>query len=233
MEEDLATIQKNIENAVKKVVHLTKAQRERKIMSIPENVRMREEAAARCTTKIKRRVLRRQVKGPLEKIYTNAMCFSGTFHGTDGISKFVEDRETGLLRETGRCPEERDQKLPSNRADLGDVEVVCILYYSAPGEGKKPRKLRRLHMGGVNGISCQHLQVLTTNLLQKHWEWQEERNPVMKHGTVVRPTMYMASLDIKTAFDEAKPKHVARILDDHNTHGWLIAALSREMSAAH
>ena len=46
----------------------------------------------------------------------------------------------------------------------------------------------------------------------------------MKHGTLVRPTMYMASLDIRTAFDEAKPKHVARILDDH------IAALLREMS---
>ena len=45
----------------------------------------------------------------------------------------------------------------------------------------------------------------------------------------VRPTMYMASLDIKTAFDEAKPKPVAKILDVHNTHGWLIAALLREM----
>ena len=37
-------------------------------------------------------------------------------------------------------------------------------------------------------------------------------------------------MDIKTAFDEAKPKHVAKILDSHNTHGWLIAALLREMS---
>ena len=52
----------------------------------------------------------------------------------------------------------------------------------------------------------------------------------MKHGAVVRPTMYLASLDIKTAFDEAKPKHVAKILDGHNTHGWLIAAHLREMS---
>ena len=43
--------------------------------------------------------------------------------------------------------------------------------------------------------------------------------------------MYLASLNIKTAFDEAKPpKHVAQILDYHNTHGWLIAALLREMS---
>ena len=38
----------------------------------------------------------------------------------------------------------------------------------------------------------------------------------------------MASLDIKTAFDEAKPKHVVRILDDHNTHGWLIGRPFRE-----
>ena len=53
---------------------------------------------------------------------------------------------------------------------------------------------------------------------------------MMKHGTMVRPTMYMASLDIKTAIDEAKPKHVAKILEGHNTHGWLIAALLREMS---
>ena len=42
--------------------------------------------------------------------------------------------------------------------------------------------------------------------------------------------MYVASLDIKTAFDEVKPKHVAQILDYHNTHGWLIAAVLREMS---
>ena len=42
--------------------------------------------------------------------------------------------------------------------------------------------------------------------------------------------MYLASLDIKTAFDEAKPKHVAQIMDSHNTHGWLIAALLRETS---
>ena len=30
--------------------------------------------------------------------------FSGTLHGSDGISKFVEDRETGLLEELGAEP---------------------------------------------------------------------------------------------------------------------------------
>ena len=33
-------------------------------------------------------------------------------------------------------------------------------------EENEPEKLKSLHMGGVNGISCQHLQVLTTNLMQ-------------------------------------------------------------------
>ena len=65
---------------------------------------------------------------------------------------------------------------------------------------KELEKWKNLHVGGVNGISCEHLQVSTTSLLQKQWDWQEERNPMMKHGTVARPTMYMASLDIKTAF---------------------------------
>ena len=42
--------------------------------------------------------------------------------------------------------------------------------------------------------------------------------------------MHLASLGIKTAFDQAKPKYVAQIMDFHDTHGWLIAALVREMS---
>ena len=35
---------------------------------------------------------------------------------------------------------------------------------------KEPRKLRSLHVGGVNGKKCQHLQILTTNFLQHHLE---------------------------------------------------------------
>ena len=62
--------------------------------------------------------------------------FSGTFHGPDGISTFVEGREIGLLEKTGRCPEERDPKLQGNCADIGDVEVVCILYYPSLGKRK-------------------------------------------------------------------------------------------------
>ena len=58
-----------------------------------------------------------------------------------------------------------------------------------------------------------HLQMFGDDFAAQHWEWQEERYTVMKHGTIVRPTMYLANLDIKTAFDEAKPKRVAKLLD--------------------
>ena len=30
---------------------------------------------------------------------------------------------------------------------------------------------------------------------------------MLRHASVVRPTMYLTSTDIKTAFDEARPKH--------------------------
>ena len=84
-------------------------------------------------------------------------------------------------------------------------------------------------MGGIEGISCQHFEVEMTNLLQKHWEWQWDRRPMIEHGSVIRPTMYLASMDIKTAFDVARPKHIARIMEEHNVRGWVIAALLREM----
>ena len=159
---------------------------------------------------------------PMEKIYT--------FSGSDGVSKFMEDRETDLLEETRRCPR---KGIRSYRA-IALTSVMSKWYASCISlrleKEKEPEKWKNLHVGGADGISCQHLQVMMTNVRQKHWEWQEERNPVKKHGTVVRPTMYLASLEIKTAFDEAQPEHVANIMDNHNTHGWIIAALLREMS---
>ena len=49
----------------------------------------------------------------------------------------------------------------------------------------------------------------------------------MRHGSVKRSTMYLASMDIKAAFDVAKPKHIANILGDQDVHGWITAAISR------
>ena len=46
----------------------------------------------------------------------------------------------------------------------------------------------------------------------------------------MRPTMFVASLDIKKAFDDARPEHVAGMMQKQNMHGWLTSALLREMS---
>ena len=42
--------------------------------------------------------------------------------------------------------------------------------------------------------------------------------------------MYLASMVIKTAFDVARPKHIAKIMGDQDVHGWITAALLREMA---
>ena len=98
-------------------------------------------------------------------------------------------------------------------------------------EEREPDNWTKLHVGATNGTSCPALAGDGDNfLLQKHWEWQEEGAPRLKHGSVMRPTLCLASLDIKTAFDEAGPRHVAKSTENHDRHGWLIAALLREMS---
>ena len=52
----------------------------------------------------------------------------------------------------------------------------------------------------------------------------------MEHGSKKRPTMYMSSIDIKTASDVARPQHVANITGDQQVHGWITAPWLREMA---
>ena len=51
----------------------------------------------------------------------------------------------------------------------------------------------------------------------------------MWHGSVKGPTMYLASMEIKTVFEVARPKHFLKIVVDQEVHGWVTAALLREM----
>ena len=75
---------------------------------------------------------------------------------------------------------------------------------------KESESWLQLHVGGIDAIRCQYLQVMRTPLLHKHWEWQEGRRPMMRHGSVIRPTMYLASMDSETAFDVARPKQIPK-----------------------
>ena len=123
---------------------------------------------------------------------------AGTIHGPDGISKLVDDRETGLLEEADAAPApkkgiksfralalksvmskwyascillhlEREKSLKTGRTCI--QKSVMSKWYAACvilrlEKEKEPEKCEDLHVGGLDGISCQHLQVLATNLLQ-------------------------------------------------------------------
>ena len=55
--------------------------------------------------------------------------FSGTLHGPDGGTMFVEDCETGVLAKTRRRTPKGYQKFQTHRFHIGDVEwyATCII----------------------------------------------------------------------------------------------------------
>ena len=61
----------------------------------------------------------------------------------------------------------------------------------------------------------------------KHCEWPEGNNPTLKNGSDLKPTMYLASLDIKRLLMKQNRSMWHKILTAAR-HGWLIAAFLRE-----
>ena len=79
-------------------------------------------------------------------------------------------------------------------------------------EEKEPVEWKLLHVGAERGVNCEHLQALVTNIFQRHWEWQEERRTDLQAGFYRYNMAFMASLDVKTAFDVAKPAVVSKVV---------------------
>ena len=86
-----------------------------------------------------------------------------------------------------------------------------------------------LARGTQRGVHCVHMQALLTNILQRHWKWQEDRWTDLQPGFYRYNTAFLASLDVKTVFDVAKPSVVSRILSLTGVHGHVVAALLAEM----
>ena len=84
-------------------------------------------------------------------------------------------------------------------------------------------------MGAERGVNCEHMQALVTNVFQRHWEWQEDRRTDLQQGLCRYNTAFMTTLDVKTAFDVAKPAAASRILTLTRVHGHVAAALLAEM----
>ena len=58
------------------------------------------------------------------------------------------------------------------------------------------------------GVKCEHMQALLTNLLQRCWEWQEDRRDACVPRFFKCQTACVASLDVPTAFDVDTPSMV-------------------------
>ena len=167
-------------------------------------------------------------KLPLEKIYNIPRCFQERFMGLMESPSSWKILKLVFLRKRDAVPKKeiRSCRAIALTSVMSKWYASCIILRLE--REKEPEQWKNLHVGGVDGISCQHLQVIVTNLLQKQGEWQGERNPVLRHGTVVRLTMYLASLDIKTAFDEAKPKRLIAAPSACDKEGWKLHACGRK-----
>ena len=73
--------------------------------------------------------------------------FSGTLHGPDGSTKFVEDCDSGVLTKTRCGTKERNRKLQGYSTDISDVRAVRILYYSSSGKEKEPERCKKVACG--------------------------------------------------------------------------------------
>ena len=90
--------------------------------------------------------------------------------------------------------------------------VVGLLH-----EEQEPLEWKELHVGAERCINCDP------------WEWQEDRRDCWMPGFFRCKTACVASVDVKMAFDVAKPTVVSQILTIMGTHGHVVAALFEEM----
>ena len=115
-------------------------------------------------------------------------------------------------------------------AAIGAVEVLRRMSFHAFGKREKLRAVRICTWEELKASVANIFNFMMTILMQKHCEWQEDRRPKTRHGSVKRPAMYLACMDIKTAFYVTRPKHIARVVEDHNVLTSVVAAFLREMT---
>ena len=141
---------------------------------------------------------------PLEKIFPIVRCFQDRFMGQMDAPVSWKIVKLVFLRKQDAEPK---KGIRSFRATA--LTSVMSKWYSSFVMMRMDKEKVTQNLG-LHMERSQQDKVLATDLLQKHLEWQEEKSPMLKHGGVVRPTMFMESWDIKTAFDEARPRHIAK-----------------------
>ena len=139
----------------------------------------------------------------------------------------MDHSSLGISEEARWKDRERDQELIA----IALMSVMAKWYTSFSVDGLLeqdggPEEWKKLNVVAERRVNCEHMQVLVTSLLQRHWEWQEDRTGNVVPKMHKYDTMYTGSLDAKTAFDVAQPKmvdhfsavHANSLEDDSGDH---------------
>ena len=103
----------------------------------------------------------------MEKIYTTTKCFQERFLGQMESPSSWKVVKLVFLRKPDAAPTEgiRIYRAIALTSVMSKWYASCILLRLE--KEKDTEKWKKLHTGGMDGISCQHLQVMVTNLIQK------------------------------------------------------------------
>ena len=143
---------------------------------------------------------------PQEKIYEVTRCFQQRCMGQMDAPNSWKIVKLVFLRKPDAAPKKgiKSYRAIALTSVMSKWYATCLIQLLE--KEKEPEAWKDLLVGGINGISCQHLQVMMTLLLQKHWVWQEDREKGTQQGSERIPTEFLASMDIRTTFDIARPK---------------------------
>ena len=89
--------------------------------------------------------------------------------------------------------------------------------------------MEELHVGAERVSTVSICTVLLTNILQRHWEWQEDRRDARLRGFFMYQTAFVAGSDVRMALHVAKCSVMCKILTCMVTNGHVVAALWEEM----
>ena len=102
-------------------------------------------------------------------------CFLESFLGCEQASGSWRLSGWFFLR---KLDVELRKRIKSNKA-MAPTSVMSKWYatciFPRLEKDTEPEEMQQLQVGGIDGISCQHLQVLMTQMLQKHLDWREAK----------------------------------------------------------
>ena len=157
-----------------------------------------------------------------EKIYTLTRCFQERFMGqmeAPGSWKIVK---LVFLRKPDAKPKKgiRSFRAVVLTSVMSKWYASCIVLRLE--KQKEPQSWKKLHVGGVDGISCQHLQVMMTNVLEKHREWLGGKDSHVEAWQcgAANKCFWQAWTSRRRSMRQDRGTS-QKNMENHNTHAWM------------